>query len=423
MEEIKAFLSYWEKERGIDREILVQALEQALLQASRKSVSPAKNLRIEIDRKTYAIRAIATVKVVEQVHNPHDEITLARARRIKPDAQLGDEVEVDVTPRDFGRIAAQNARQVFTQKLRQAEREVVKAEYTHLVGKIVSGTVQRFDRTDVIVNLGRAEGVLPRTERIPGEEYSQGDRIRALLMEIQETGGGPMLILSRAHPHFVKALFELEVAEIADGTIEIKGIAREPGQRTKIAVWSRDEKVDPVGACVGLRGLRVQNIVKELSGEKIDIVRWHEDIKTFVANALSPAKLSRVTVDPVLPNVVHVIAEPDQFSLAIGKRGQNVRLTGKLTGWKIDIQREEGEVTFEEKMNRAIQKLAELPGIGPARAEKLVKSGFLNIEGILAADENAISNDAGLTVEEAKEVLEAAAMAQLATERGEQGGP
>jgi N utilization substance protein A len=423
MEEIKAFLSYWEKERGIDREILIQALEQALLQASRKSVSPAKNLRIEIDRKTYAIRAIATVRVVEHPVNPHDEISLTRARRIKPEAQLGDEIEVDVTPRDFGRIAAQNARQVFTQKLRQAEREVVKAEFKHLVGKIVSGTVQRFDRTDVIVNLGRAEGVLPRTERIPGEEYSQGDRVRALLMEIQETGGGPMLILSRAHPNFVRALFELEVAEIADGTIEIKGIAREPGQRTKIAVWSKDEKVDPVGACVGLRGLRVQNIVKELSGEKIDIVRWHEDIRTFVANALSPAKLSRVTVDPVLPQVVHVVADPDQFSLAIGKRGQNVRLTGKLTGWKIDIQRDEGEVSFEEKMKRAIQKLAELPGIGPATAEKLVKAGFLNIEGILAADENAIAHDAGLTVEEAKAVLEAAAMAQLTSERGEQAGP
>jgi N utilization substance protein A len=420
MEEIRAFLAYWEKERGVDRETVVQALEAALLQASRKSVGPAKNLRIEIDRKTCVIKAIATVKVVEQVVNVHDEISLSKAQKLKPDVALGEDLDIDVTPRDFGRIAAQNARQAFTQKLRQAERAMVKEEYKDQIGKIISGAVRQFDRTDVIVDLGRAEAVLPKNERIQGEEYMQGDRIRGLLLEVQENTSGPSLVLSRAHPNFVRALFELEVAEIADGTIEIKGIAREPGQRTKIAVFSREEKVDPVGACVGMRGMRVKNIVKELSGEKIDIVRWSDDIRTYVANSLSPAKLAKVTVDPDRPNVIHVTADADQLSLAIGKRGQNVRLTAKLTGWKVDIQREEGDISFEEKMSRAIERLASIPGIGKANAEKLVHSGFLDVAGILAADAAALQSDAEFDAETAKTVYEAAAMSQLSTT--EEGG-
>ncbi len=420
MEEIRAFLAYWEKERGIDRETVVQALEAALLQASRKSVGPAKNLRIEIDRKTCAIRAIATVSVVEQATPSHDEISLAKAQKIKPDAKLGDEIDIDVTPRDFGRIAAQNARQAFTQKLRQAERAVVKEEYKDQIGKIVSGSVRQFDRTDVIVDLGRAEAVLPKNERIQGEEYQQGDRIRAMLLEVQENAPGPSLVLSRAHPNFVKALFELEVAEIADGTIEIKGIAREPGQRTKIAVHSREEKVDPVGACVGMRGMRVKNIVKELSGEKIDIVRWSDDIRTYVSNALSPAKLARVVTDPDKPKVIHVTADTDQLSLAIGKRGQNVRLTAKLTGWKVDIQRDEGDISFEEKMSRAIGRLADVPGIGKENAEKLVKAGFLDVVGILAADVETIQSGTDMDAETAKAVYEAAALSQVNTEESGQ---
>jgi N utilization substance protein A len=420
MEEIRAFLTYWEKERGVDRETVVQALEAALLQASRKSVGPAKNLRIEIDRKTCVIKAIATVKVVETVVNQHDEISLSKAQKLKPDVNLGDDLDIDVTPRDFGRIAAQNARQAFTQKLKQAERAMVKEEYKDQIGKIISGTVRQFERTDVIVDLGRAEALLPKNERIQGEEYQQGDRIRALLLEVQENQSGPSLILSRAHPDFVRALFELEVAEIADGTIEIKGIAREPGQRTKIAVFSREEKVDPVGACVGMRGMRVKNIVKELSGEKIDIVRWSDDIRTYVANALSPAKLAKVVLDPDRAKVIHVTADTDQLSLAIGKRGQNVRLTAKLLGWKVDIQREEGDISFEEKMSRAIDRLAQIPGIGKVNAEKLVRAGFLNIEGILAADIGAIQSDAEFDADTAKAIYEAAAMSQLGVEEGGQ---
>jgi N utilization substance protein A len=420
MEEIRAFLTYWEKERGVDRETVVQALEAALLQASRKSVGPAKNLRIEIDRKTCVIKAIATVNVVEQVTNLHDEISFLKAQKLKPDVVLGEDLDIDVTPRDFGRIAAQNARQAFTQKLKQAERAMVKEEYKDQIGKIISGSVRQFDRTDVIVDLGRAEAVLPKNERIQGEEYQQGDRIRALLLEVQENTSGPSLVLSRAHPDFVRALFELEVAEIADGTIEIKGIAREPGQRTKIAVFSKEEKVDPVGACVGMRGMRVKNIVKELSGEKIDIVRWSDDIRTYVANALSPAKLAKVVLDPDRSKVIHVTADADQLSLAIGKRGQNVRLTAKLLGWKVDIQREEGDISFEEKMSRAIDRLAQIPGIGKVNAEKLVRAGFLNIEGILAADVAAIQTDAEFDADTAKGIYEAAAMSQIGTEESGQ---
>jgi N utilization substance protein A len=420
MEEIRAFLTYWEKERGVDRETVVQALEAALLQASRKSVGPAKNLRIEIDRKTCVIKAIATVHVVEQVVNQHDEISFIKAQKLKPDVVLGEDMDIDVTPRDFGRIAAQNARQAFTQKLKQAERAMIKEEYKDQIGKIVSGAVRQFERTDVIVDLGRAEAVLPKNERIQGEEYQQGDRIRALLLEVQENSNGPSLVLSRAHPDFVRALFELEVAEIADGTIEIKGIAREPGQRTKIAVFSKEEKVDPVGACVGMRGMRVKNIVKELSGEKIDIVRWSDDIRTYVANALSPAKLAKVVLDPDRSKVIHVSADTDQLSLAIGKRGQNVRLTAKLLGWKVDIQREEGDISFEEKMSRAIDRLAQIPGIGKVNAEKLVHAGFLDIVGILAADVVDIQTGAELDADTAKAIYEAAAMSQLGTEEGGQ---
>jgi N utilization substance protein A len=239
-----------------------------------------------------------------------------------------------------------------------------------------------------------------------------GDQIRALVLAVQDNMGGPSILLSRSHPDFIRRLFELEVAEISDETVEIKGIAREAGFRSKIAVLSHDAKVDPVGACVGMRGVRVKNIVRELSGEKIDIVRWSDDVKTYVTNALSPAKLSKVEIDPERPNMVHVTTEADQLSLAIGKRGQNVRLSSKLLGLKIDVQKDEGNVTFEEKVARAIERLAGVPGIGPERAEKLVQAGFLNIEGILAADVADLEATGEFDSETAKAIFESAAAVQ-----------
>jgi len=410
--ELIAILNYWEKERGIDREVLFQTLENALLTASRKSVGPARDLRIQIDRKTGEIKAIAKVRVVEKVASIHDEISLEEARRRHPGAQVGDDIEIEVTPRHFGRIAAQTAKQAILQRIRQAERNIGIAEYRDRVGDIVSGTIRHFDKSDIYVDLGRAEAIMPARERIASEVYQPGDQIRALILAVQENPGGPSIVLSRAHPDFVRRLFAIEVAEINDGTVEIKAIAREPGFRTKIAVVSHDPKVDPVGACVGMRGVRVKNIVRELSGEKIDIVRWSDDIKTYVTNALSPAKLLKVEVDPEKPKVVHVTTDAEHLSLAIGKRGQNVRLTSKLIGWKIDIQKEEGELTFEEKVARAVDNLAAVEGIGHERAQKLVQAGFLTVEGILAAELPDLMEATGFTEEEARAVNEAAVIAQ-----------
>ncbi|MEI7435548.1 MAG: transcription termination factor NusA [bacterium] len=413
--ELAAILGYMEKERGINRETLFLTLEDALLTASRKSVGPARNLRVSIDRKSAAIKAFATVTVVERVTSKHDQITYDNARRNHPDAHMGDQIEIEVTPKNFGRIAAQTAKQAILQRLRQAERSNVFEEYRSRVGDIVSGSILRFERSDIIVNLGRAEALMPAKERISSEIYQMGDRVRAYVMSVQNNDMGPSVILSRAAPEFVRRLFELEVAEIADKTVEIKAIAREPGFRTKIAVTSRDAKVDPVGACVGMRGIRVKNIVRELNGEKVDIVRWSEDIKTYIGNALSPAKLLKIEIDPEIPGVVHITTDAEHLSLAIGRRGQNVRLTSKLLGWKVDIQRDEGDITFVEKVSRAVDSLAAIPGISHENAQKLVEAGFLNIEGILAADLNDLE-ELGFDATTAKSLYEAAASAQQQTE-------
>jgi N utilization substance protein A len=272
------------------------------------------------------------------------------------------------------------------QRIRQVEKNMVFEEFKGRAGDIIAGTVRRFERSDVIIDLGKIEAVMPGRERVPTEEYQPGDRLRAYILSVDNTGHGPSIVLSRSHPDFVRKLFELEVSEIADGTVEIKAIAREAGYRTKIAVLSHDEKVDPVGACVGMRGMRVKNIVRELSGEKIDIIRWDPNVRQFIANALSPAKLKNVIVDEAR-HAVKIIVDPEQLSLAIGKKGQNARLAAKLTGWSIDIEKEEtAELGFEEKVARAIEQMAAIPGIERETAEKLVKSGFHSFEGLLAAD-------------------------------------
>ncbi|HMO50565.1 MAG TPA: transcription termination factor NusA [Kiritimatiellia bacterium] len=405
--ELLAVAEYMERERGIDRETLLSAVESALLSASKKSFSQAQEIRIGIDRKTCDVRAFAQLRVVEQVKQPHDEIALGAARIIKPGVNAGDVVEVEVTPKDFGRIAAQTAKQAILHKIRQVEKEKIFEEYKDRKGDIVSGTVRRFERSDVVVDLGRAEAILPSKERVPTEQYVAGDRIRALVLNVENAPNGTQITLSRSHPEFVRRLFELEVSEINDRTVEIKAIAREAGFRSKIAVISRDEKVDPVGACVGLKGIRVKNIVRELSGEKIDIVRWSDDVKTFVTNALAPAKLIRLTIDEAM-RTVNIIVDADQLSLAIGKKGQNARLTAKLTGWKIDIQKEETDISFEEKVAQAVASMAAVPGIGEANAELLVQSGFLTLEGIMAAEVEDLEAIEGFTPELAKQIREAA---------------
>lgn len=418
--ELLAILNYMEKEKGIDREILLKAVEFALESASRRNLGSMKDARVEIDRKTCDIRVMGKVMVVEHASKGDESrISLAQARVHKKDAAVGEEIEIEVTPKNFGRIAAQTAKQAIIQKIRQAEKDIVFDEYKDRKGEIVTGSVRQFSRGDIVVDLGRAQALLPAKERVPTEEYQVGDRVRAYVLDVQQNASAPGVLLSRSHPEFVKSLFKLEVSEIAEGIVEIKGIAREPGFRTKIAVVSHDEKVDPVGACVGMRGARVKNIVRELSGEKIDIIRWSDDIKTYVTNALAPAKLLKVSIDKDVPKMLHVVTDADQLSLAIGKRGQNVRLTARLIGWKVDIRKDEKEVSFEEKVAHAIEELAAIPGVERSSAEILVKSGFLSIEGILASEVRDLAETTGITEAEAQKIYEAAAAVQTDVPEGE----
>jgi N utilization substance protein A len=386
-----AVLEFWEREKGISRDVLVGAVHESLLSAAKKAVGPAREMRVAIDPKNGDIKAFAKLVVSEKVISQHDQISVFDARRIKSDAQVGEEVEVEVTPVGFGRIAAQYAKQALMQQLRRAEKQLIFTEFKDRVGDIISGTVRRFDRSDVIVDLGKYEALLPNRERVPTEEYQVGERIRCYVKAVEQGPHGPEIILSRADPRFVIKLFQLEVSEINDGTIEVKGIAREPGFRTKLAVWTRDEKVDPVGACVGLRGQRVKNIVRELNNEKVDIIRWDPNVRNFITNALAPAKLKAFEIDEATKRVKIIVSE-DQLSLAIGKRGQNARLTSKLTGWQVDVE-PEVVVTkgFEEKVAEAVESLAAIPGISREQADVLVHNGLLRLEDLLQADVSDLS--------------------------------
>ena len=386
-----AVLEFWEREKGISRDVLVGAVQDALLQAAKKAVGPARELRVEIDPKNGDIKAFAKLIVSEKVISKHDQISVFDARRIKDGANVGDEIEKEVTPTGFGRIASQYAKQALMQKIRQAEKSLIFTEFKDRVGDIVSGTVRRFERSDVILDLGKYEALLPNRERVPTEEYQVGERIRCYVKAVEEGARGPEIILSRADPRFIIKLFQVEVSEINDGTIEIKGIAREPGFRTKMAVYSRDAKVDPVGACVGMRGQRVKNIVRELNNEKVDVIPWSSDIRAFVTKALEPAKLKSIELDEAGKRLKILVAE-DQLSLAIGKRGQNARLTAKLTGWEVDIDAEEVVTKgFEEKVAEAIEALATIPGIAREQADALVHAGLTRLEDLLSAEESDLS--------------------------------
>lgn len=385
--EFIAVLDYWEREKGIRKDVLLGAVQEALVSAAKKAVGPARNLRCTIDPKSGDIKAFASLEVVEKVLSKHDQVSLIEARRSKPDAELGQEIEVEVTPANFGRIASQYAKQALMQHIRRAEKDLIYNEFKDRAGDIVSGVVRRFERSDVSIDLGRYEALLPSRERVPTEEYQIGERLRCYVKAVENTAHGPEIILSRADPQFVVKLFQLEVSEINDGTIEIKGIAREPGFRTKIAVYSRDEKVDPVGACVGLRGQRVKNIVRELNNEKVDIIKWDPDIRIYAANALAPAKLKTFSVDNERKRVV-VLTTEDQLSLAIGKRGQNARLTSRLCGWQVDIELEvAAKMGFDEKVAEAVKHIAAIPGILPAQANALVHAGFLSLNDLSQAEE------------------------------------
>lgn len=338
--ELLRALDQIEEEKGIGKDVIIDAIEAALLSAYKKNFgATAQSMRIEMERTTGEMRAYQVRTVVEDVDDPTLQIALAQVREWDPTAQVGEMVEVEVTPKDFGRIAAQTAKQVVVQRLREAEREMVYKEFRDREGDIVTGIVQRIERKNVFLDLGRIEAVLPPPEQIPREGYRQGERVKAYVVEVRQGTRGPQIVVSRTHPGLLKRLFEIEVPEVYEGIVEIKAIAREAGTRSKIAVASRDRNVDGVGACVGPKGSRVQAIVDELRGEKIDIVAWNPDLSQFAAAALSPARVVRVEISEATKTAL-VIVQDHQLSLAIGREGQNARLAAKLTGWRIDIKNE-----------------------------------------------------------------------------------
>lgn len=332
-------INYLEKEKGIDKNILIEALEAALISAYKKNFKSATNVRVDLKEESGTMRVFAQKDIVEEVEDHQQQISLEEAHQISPAYEVGDVVEIEVTPRDFGRIAAQAAKQVVTQRVREAERGIIYNEYIDREEDIMNGTIQRMDGRFVYVNLGKLEAKLPEAECIAGETYNIHDRIKVYVTKVENTNKGPSIFVSRTHPGLLKRLFEMEVPEIYDGTVEVKSVAREAGDRSKISVHADDPEVDAVGSCVGQKGQRVQTIVDELHGEKIDIVEWSEDPVEYVSNALSPSKVIRVLVDEE-EKATTVIVPDYQLSLAIGKRGQNARLAAKLTGWKIDIKSE-----------------------------------------------------------------------------------
>lgn len=409
--EIQVLFEYYEKEKGIPRDTMVEALSTALLSAARKSVGPARELRVDVNPDKGDIVAVAKLIASENVKSPYEEISMEIARKINPEAQLGDEIEVKVTPKDFGRIAAQTARQTMMQQLRIAEKAMIYDEFKDRAGDIVGGTVRRFDKSDVMVDLGKFEGTMPSRERVTTDQYSIGDRIRAYVVAVENGSRGPEIILSRSHPNFVRRLFEFEVSEIADQTVEIRGIAREPGFRTKVAVYSADPKVDPVGACVGLRGARVKNIVRELNNEKVDIIRWSEDLTEFVTDALKPAIIRSIEIDEA-EKQVRVTVDEEELSKAIGRRGQNARLTSRLLGWDVQIEKDSSKTEIFEKRvidaaNEFVSKIGE-EVIDTDTAIKLVKGGIVNLEFFSMVDVSDVADILEGDSEAAQKICEAA---------------
>ena len=417
--QLLAVVQHIESERGVSREIVLQAIEQAISQAARKNRDVTNDLRVVIDRKDLSLHVFDTFVASDEDTGP-GFISIARATRAnhgKPVAE-GDTIEIEMPASRLGRIAAQTSRQMIMQKIREAERTNTFSEYKDRVGDIVSGTVSAVSHRDIYVVVGKTEMILPGKERIPTEEFQVGDPIRAIILRVvssdDKSAKGPSVVLSRASGKFVEALFRLEVSEIADGIVEIMGVSRDPGYRAKLAVRTSNENVDPVGACVGQRGSRVRAIVNELNGEKIDIVRWNDDIRQYVAQALAPAKLESIEVDPVLPNTVHVVAAADQYSLAIGKRGQNVRLTTKLTGWHVEIRKSMATASFEDQKAAAIKELAETFSVSTAVATQMADAGFLSVDGIVGEDEASFIAATGLDEVTAKGIYAAAqAVAKL----------
>ncbi|VEN74133.1 Transcription termination/antitermination protein NusA [Candidatus Desulfarcum epimagneticum] len=402
--DIKRIVDQVSRDKGIDSGILIKALEEALCSAAKKKFGNNIDIEAHYNEKSGEIEVFQFKEVVEEVSDEVCEIALDEGRELDPGCEMGDSIGTKMDASTFGRIAAQSAKQVIIQKMKGAERDVVYSNFIHRKGEIINGIVQRVDRGDVIVNLGGAEGALPIKEKIPRESYRRGDRMRALIVDVLYETRGPQIILSRTHPDFLTALFKTEVPEISEGIVKIMGAAREPGVRAKFAVDSIEADIDPVGACVGAKGIRVGAVVKELRDEKIDVIHWHFDPVQFVCNALAPAEISRVIMDEENRNMEVIV--PDEFlSIAIGKRGQNVRLASKLTGWSLDVS---SEAQYNSAMSEGYDSLISLPGVGQGIADSLYEKGVYSIDKIVDSTIEELSEVKGIGKDKAVSLIEAA---------------
>jgi N utilization substance protein A len=392
------------REKGVERAVLIDALEEAVRAAARKKYGPDYDLEVSHNDELGEIEVFEFKEVVEKVTSEHVQISLEDAHKIDPESEIGDSLGVKMDTDTFGRIAAQSAKQVIMQRLKEAERHIVYDDFKDRRGEIINGIVQRFDRGSIVVNLGRTEAELPAKEQVPKESYKQGDRIRAYILDVRQFSRGPQIILSRTHPNFVSTLFENEVPEITEGIVQIIQVAREPGSRAKIAVTSKDSDVDPVGACVGMKGRRVQAVVQELRGEKIDIITWDPDPAKFICNALAPAEIVRVIVDEA-NHSMEIVVPDDQLSLAIGKKGQNVRLASRLTGWKLDVT---SETNYNQTLKDGYKSLLDLQGVGEKRASDLYDEGFRSAEDVAGAMVEDLIAVRGMNEKRAKSLIESA---------------
>jgi len=400
------------KEKNIDSQVIISALEDAMVAAARKFYKTGEDLQARFDHKTGQVEIFAVLKVVENVENSNMEISIEDAREYDDTIEIDDTIEMPKATDVLGRIAAQTAKQVILQKVREAERQNVFNEYSGKIGEMVNGVIKRYEGPDLIVDIGKIEASLPLKEQSRVESYKQGDRVRAVITRVLEIAKGPQVILSRIDPQLLIRMFEMEIPEIYDGTIVVKSAVHEPGDRAKIAVASMDRDVDPVGACVGMKGSRINNIIRELRGEKIDIVQWSEDPAQYAANALNPARISRVLILDPIEKIMEVVVEEKQQSLAIGKKGQNVRLASKLIGWQIDVKSDEQKkqevMLAMESLTSSFTALSEMEGIGDEIIEKLRENGIESVERILELGEDNLRNIPGLSNEITSEIMVAA---------------
>lgn len=404
------------REKGLDRNVLIETLEEAVRTAARKKLGQDYDVEVNFNDEIGEIEIFEFKEVVEEVDNEHLQVSLDEAKEIDPESEVGDSLGIKMDTDGLGRIAAQSAKQVIVQRLRDAERDVVYDDFKDRRGEIIHGIVQRFDKGALIVNLGRTEAELPVKEQIPREPYKQGDRVRAYLLDVKQYSRGPQIILSRTHPNFLSALFENEVPEISERIVTVVQVAREPGSRSKIAVQSKDSDVDPVGACVGMKGSRVMAVVQELRGEKIDIVTWDADPAKFICSALAPAEITRVIVDEANQSM-EVVVPDDQLSLAIGRRGQNVRLASRLSGWNLDV-------TSESNYNRALREsydsLLSVEGVGEKTASNLYQAGFRSVQELVDVSPTDLMQVEGIGEEKAKRIIENAIQVMKETKAKEE---